>query len=174
MRIKEEIKNYGDFWLPSAPAKRIPGILSISDGGSIELELFGVFGKIAENPKQIDRIVGHVEKKGFVTLDECFCRNMFSSVSTPSVRDEISKSLIDVTTVFTGVAYREGEIPRFDTFTFSVEGIDEWVAISGIEDNYQCDKHSATCDTRLPASYSIQVNNGMKLALRSLGNLGCF
>ncbi|MYB93777.1 hypothetical protein F4Y43_07925, partial [Candidatus Poribacteria bacterium] len=165
MRIKEEIKNYGDFWLPSAPDKRIPGILSISDGGLIELELFGVFGNIAEDPKQIDRIVGHVQKQGFITLDNCYSRNMFSSISTPSVRDEISKSLIDVTTAFTGVAYREGEIPRFDTFIFSVEGIDQWVGISGIKDEYQFEEHAATISYKLPENIVLKLNNGMELSI---------
>ena len=39
MRIKEEIKRFGYFWLPSAPGDKVPGTLSISDGGIIELEV---------------------------------------------------------------------------------------------------------------------------------------
>ena len=43
MRIREEFKKLGDFWLPSAPDRKIPGTLSISDGGNIELEVAGLF-----------------------------------------------------------------------------------------------------------------------------------
>lgn len=131
MKIKEEFKRYGYFWLPSLPDKQIPGTLSISDGGVINLELFGVFGTFDRALKRIERIVGHIEKEGFVTLDDCYCRSMSSSVDTSRTFDDISKSSIEVARVFTGVAYREDEVPRFDTFTFSIEGIDEWVGIKG-------------------------------------------
>ena len=36
MRIKEELKRSGYFWLPSEPDEKLPGTLSISDGGFIE------------------------------------------------------------------------------------------------------------------------------------------
>ncbi len=39
MRIKEEFKRKGFFWLPSAPDKKVPGTLTISDGGIINLEI---------------------------------------------------------------------------------------------------------------------------------------
>lgn len=39
MRIKEEFKKSGYFWLPSVPERKVAGILSISDGGSIDLEI---------------------------------------------------------------------------------------------------------------------------------------
>lgn len=37
MRIKEEWKKSGCFWLPDNEDKKIPGTLSILDGGEIEL-----------------------------------------------------------------------------------------------------------------------------------------
>lgn len=75
MRIEEEYKKTGYFWLPGKEEKKIPGILSISDDGKAELETVGLFDdSIASlNRKDdIDRIIGHVEKDGLVTLDECF------------------------------------------------------------------------------------------------------
>lgn len=165
MRIKEEFKKYGYFWLPSVPDKRIPGILSISDGGSIELEVFGVFGEYGENSKLIERIVGHMQQEGFVTLDGCYRKSLSYSSDTSRTFDDISKSSIDVTRVFSGVAYREGEIPCFNTLTFSVEGIDEWVGISGIEDDYQFEKHTATISYKLPKDILFKLDNGMELLI---------
>ena len=81
MRIKEEFKRSGYFWLPSASSEKVPGTLSISDGGHIELEVIGRFGGRIEvslnadlNP--IERIVGHIEKDGFVTLDDCYYKTL--------------------------------------------------------------------------------------------------
>lgn len=164
MRIKEELKESGYFWLPSVPDKRIPGILSVSAGRSIELELFGVFGTLDE-PEPIERIVGHIENGGFVTLDDCYCRRMSSSVDTSRTFDDISKSLVDVMRVFKGVAYREGEVPCFKTLTFSVEGIDEWVGISGFEVNRQLAKNAATVSYELPADISFKLDNDMELSI---------
>ena len=165
MRIKEEFKEYGYFWLPSVPDKRIPGILSISDGGSIELEVFGVFGEYGENSKLIERIVRHIRQEGFITLDGCYRKSLSYSPDKSRTFDDISKSSIDVTRVFSGVAYREGEIPCFNTLTFSIEGIDEWVEISGIEDDYQFEKHTATISYQLPTDVPLRLDNGMELSI---------
>ncbi len=164
MRIKAELKESGYFWLPSAPDKQIFGTLSISDGGAIKLEIFGVFGTLDE-PEPIERIVGHIEKMGFVTLDDCYCRSMSSDVDTSRTFDDLSKSSIEVMKVFKGVAYREGEVPRFKTLTFSVEGIDEWIGISGIEVDHQLDKHAATISYKLPANIPIPLDNDMELLI---------
>lgn len=164
MRTKEELKESGYFWLPSAPDTQIPGILSISDGDVIKLELFGVFGTLDE-PESVERIVGHIQKGGFVTLDGCYCWRMSSSVDTSRTFDDISKSLIDVTRVFKGIAYREGEVPRFDTLTFSVEGIDDWVGISGIEVDHQLEQQAATISYKLPENITLRLDNGMELLI---------
>lgn len=165
MRIKEELKEFGYFWLPSAPDKRIPGILSISGGNIFKLELFGMFGTFNDNSREIERIVGHVEKMGFVTLDDCYCKSMWSSVDTSRTFDELIKSSIEVMKVFTGVAYRAGEIPRFDTLTFSVEGIDEWVGISGIEVDHQLEQHAAAISYKLPENITLKLDNNMELLI---------
>ena len=67
MRIKEEYRKSGYFWLPDHPDKKIPGTLTISDGGEIELEVVGLFDestKALTNEEELSRIVGHVEKDG--------------------------------------------------------------------------------------------------------------
>ena len=164
MRIKAELKESGYFWLPSAPEKRIFGTLLVSDGEVIKLELFGVFGTL-DKLEPVERIVGHVEKLGFVTLDDCYCRGVSSNVDTSRTFDDISKSSIDVMRVFKGVAYRAGEIPCFDTLTFSIEGIDEWVGISGIEVDHQLEKHAVTISYELPANIPIKLDNDMELLI---------
>lgn len=165
MRIKEEFKKSGSFWLPSEPNRKLPGTLSISDGGHIELEVIGRFGGRIEvslnadlNP--IERIVGHIEKDEFVTLDDCYYKTL-----PLSLMGGISKSLIRVGRVFTGVGYDEGESPCFNTLTFSVEGIDEWVGISGINVNHHFEERTATISYQYPGDVSLNLGNGMQLLI---------
>ncbi len=165
MRIKEEFKRSGYFWLPSAPEKKLPGTLLISDGGNIELEVIGVFDENINGPNSNDdlkRIVGQIDKDGFyerVTLDNC------SYKKRNSVLGGISKSLIDVNRVFSGVEYEEGESVFFNTFQFSVEGIDEWVGISGFKVDYQGASFPTTITYLPPEDILFYLKNGMQLLI---------
>ena len=164
MRIKEEFKRLGYFWLPSVPDRKAPGTLSISDGGVIELEVAGLFDDSIEallnyDFQSIERIVGHIEEDGWVTLDDCYCKPGIIRL------DGMLKSLIRVNRVFTGVIYDEGESPLFNSLTFSVEGIDEWVGISGFEDGFQLEKDTATISYQLPADISLNLGNDMQLLI---------
>jgi hypothetical protein len=166
LRIKEKFKKSGYFWLPSAPERRIPGTLVITDGGNIELEVVGLFDESIEglnralNGKdELERIIGHIEKHGLVTLDDCFYRNKNISFGG------ISKSSIHVNRALIGVAYDYKEIVSFNNFQFSVEGIDEWVGLSGIKVEHQFEKRTASITYSPPEEISINLNNGMKLLI---------
>ena len=113
--------------------------------------------------KPIERIVGHIEKiekDEKVTLDDCYYKTLPLSLT-----GGISKSLIHVGKVFTGVRYHEGTSPVFNTLTFSVEGIDEWVGISGIEVAPQFENHAATISYQLPADVSLNLDSDMQLLI---------
>ena len=169
MRIKEEFKRLGNFWLPSAPKRKIPGTLSISDGGNIELEVAGHFHDDIEealltlfndDSDDLKRIVGLVEGYGEVTLDDCYYKGPFNFIGSPF------KFFIHVGRVFTGVAYNEDEIPLFNTLTFSVEGIDEWVGIDGFQlkkDDRK--KDTTTISYQQPTNVSLKLNKGMRLLI---------
>ena len=74
---------------------------------------------------------------------------------------DISKSLIRVNRIFTGVGYDEDEIPRFNSVTFSVEGIDEWIGRSGINVDYQFEESAATISYQLPENIPLNLGDGM-------------
>ena len=90
MRIKEQFKRIGEFWLPSTPDTRIHGTLSISDGGLIELETIGFFADWRESLNiDLKRIVGYIQKNGSiplipVTLDNCTYKTIPTLVAIPS------------------------------------------------------------------------------------------
>jgi hypothetical protein len=164
VRIKEGLKESGEFWLPSTPDKKVHGTLSISDGGNIELEVTGFFEdwRKARNV-DLNRIVGHVQKGRsipliFVTLDDC----TYKTVPTPV---GIPKALIRVSRAFIGVQYNEGEIPYFNTLTFSIEGSDDWVEKSGISVEYLSEKSPAIISYEPQENVSLNLDNGMQLLI---------
>ena len=171
MRIKEEIKRTGFFWLPSAsgnpPNNPVFGTLLISDGGSIRLELTepldsSVQGLFNFNSDNLGRILGHVETDGPVTLDNCYYISNKRSVVRGGL---IASDVIGVNRVFTRYRYEEDVSPRFNTFTFSVEGIDEWIGISGIEVDPEFEKSALTISYNRPEDISLDLKNGMQLII---------
>ena len=169
MRIKEEFKRLGYFWFPSAPKRVAPGILSISDGGNVELEAVGLFDDqeilFNEELKSIGRIIGHIEKDGLVTLDDCYYKTGTITLGS------ISKSLIHVGIAFIGVNYDESTLPLFNTLTFSIDGIDEWVGISGISVDNQIEERTATISYEVPEVVPLNLGNGMQLLIRFEGTV---
>jgi hypothetical protein len=141
MRILEEIHRSGYFWLPDMPEEKIPGHLIIKNGGKIELEIVGHFGGergYFNEDINFDRIIGHIEKDGLVTLDRCFYLQKNFSFGG------ISKSRVCVNFVYSGVAYDKDEAPTFDTLRFSVDCLDEWIGISGITVTPDYEKRTST------------------------------
>lgn len=164
MRIEKEYKKAGYFWLPENQDKKIPGILTILDGGKIELETVGLFDDIthlSNNESDLGRIVGHIEEDGFITLEGCFYINRSMVLG-----EGISKSRIYVERVLSGVAYDKNEKITFNTLSFSVDCIDEWVGITGINVIHDSKNKTATIGYNPPDNFSFSLVNGMKLEIR--------
>ncbi len=162
MRIKEDYKKTGYFWLPENEDNKLPGVLSIDNGGKIELEIVGHFNegfKSISDDIDLSRIIGHVEKDGLVTLDDCFyTRKNFSFGG-------ISKSIILVNKVLSGAAWGKSEELNFNTFSFSVDCLDEWVGISGITVDNDWEDRTATIRYNPPEKIKIELSNGMTLEI---------
>lgn len=165
LRIKDEFKKSGYFWIPAKPEKKVPGTLSVMEGGYIQLELIGLFDESVEginnytkgndNPK---RIVGHIEGGNFVTLEDCLQTN--GDFPLPG---NITRSTFFAHMAMVGVAYEDEENILVNTFRFSVEGIDEWVGITGIKVEHQIEKRAASIRYTQPEDLSLNLSNGMKL-----------
>ncbi len=154
MRIKEEFKKSGYFWLPSVPERKVPGMLSISDGGNIDLEIIELLDYKTERlfNDSLKRIVGCIEKDEFVTLDNCgYKGGDLASIG-------LSKSSFRITRVFTRVQYEEDEVPSFNTLTFSVEGIDDWIGVSN-------DPQTTTILYQHPESISFNLTKDIELSI---------
>ena len=168
MRIKEEFKRSGAFWLPSSPENQIHGTLSISDGGDVKLELpqpldaniqaqFGYTDLNSLNP-----ILGHVEKDGPIRIDRCYRIEQKRSIVQGGY---MASDVVMATRVFMGFPYAEDVSSRFNTCSFSIEGIDEWVGITGIEVDHRPEGRALTISYDKPTDISLNLQNGMQLLI---------
>ncbi|MDC5413243.1 hypothetical protein OHW74_14725, partial [Acinetobacter baumannii] len=167
MRVEKKFKKSGYFWLPGHENKKIPGVLTIENDGEIELEIVGHFNedfKILEEDN-LDRILGNIEEDGFVTLEDCFYINKNYTFGG------ISKSKIFVHIVLSGATWGKDEIVTFNTFSFSVDCLDEWIGISGIEVQHDLEHNTTTIIYNPPKPISFSLKNDMKIGIHFDYNL---
>ena len=156
MRITEPIETKGHFWLPSDSSNRFPGVLSISESGRITVEIQG------DLPGAFDhgavRLLGEVNKLGGITLEHC-------TLLSYRINNTIEYTL-DARFALCGVLYEENESATFCRVSFSIDGLSEWLSISGFtldRSSFSNDKsltltyqHPAPIDLRLSEDISIR------------------
>ena len=169
MRIKEEIKRDGIFWFRSSPETQATGTLSISDGGNVKLQLteftqsLGSIQRLLRDDSEgLNQILGYVEKNGPVTIDRCY-RTMNQRSIVPGRL--ITSHVIWANRAYVGFECDERESPRFNSVSFSIEGIDEWVGVSGIEVDRQVDRRALTISYNKPTDISFNLQNSMQLLI---------
>lgn len=167
MRIEENYIKHGYFWLPENKDIKIPGILSISDGGRAELEIIGSFGEKngfnydeMYDDMYLKRIIGLVEDDGLIILNKC----CYIQKYIPS-NENITKSKISSKQVFAGLESIDNEDITFNTFSFSVDCLDEWVNESAFKIDEDFKNGIINILYNLPAKQSLALDNGMKLDL---------
>ena len=162
MRISEPIEISGYFWLPRKPDQRLPGVLHVSETGETTLEVIGVFGNamaaLTDSPLDLPRVVGVVENGDLVTLERCFYKNRNISFGG------LSKSSIYANFLLRGVQYDEGEAITLSKFSFSLEGLDEWLSISGLRVEHNWEEKSASIHFSPPKEVVYQLPDEMTLA----------
>lgn len=161
MRVEEAFKKNGYFWLPGNEGHKIPGVLSIMDGGKIELEIIGDFSDNFQffSEDNIPRIVGHIENDGLLTLDDCFYLNRNFAFGG------ISKSKIFAHKALIGAAWEKDEKVTFNTLCFEVDCLDEWVGITGIKVERCHSEKTASITYNPPKVIDIYLEVGMKLEI---------
>ncbi|PHZ84660.1 HEPN domain-containing protein [Paremcibacter congregatus] len=158
MRVETEYKKSGLFWLPENENKKIPGTLIISDGGKIELEVIGLWDESAKSfndDYEITRIIGDIEQGGLVTLNDCFFAN--KSYGTGCI------SRIIVNGALVGAAWEKDEKVTFNTLSFSVDCLDEWVGIRSLSTDTDQNRRTTTISCKLPENIGFTLDNGMEL-----------
>ncbi len=138
----DEFEDLGFFWLPEDvnAERRVPGILNVNASGATTLKLFGLeegiqdplVSSFAHRAGQATRrILGATRERGFVTLDGCL--RLESNMNAQTKGFIFNSATYHATWLFIGVLYEANEPVRFSKVTFGVEGLDEWLALSGIQ-----------------------------------------
>lgn len=131
MRIPTTIEKKGLFWQENDIEYKIPGILKISDGGIIHLDLFYPLARNQEEHfkyikhHRIPILYGEIEEDKFITLLNC---KYFSPIKW----DKLSRSEVKSQFAFIGNTLINEET-KFERCLFSTDYLFEWVSISGIE-----------------------------------------
>ena len=167
MRLDEPIETSGFFWLPEEPDVQVPGDLHISESGDARLEVqfqkpspgwAKVFDtRMAADGKGLPRILGLAAGQGAITLDECLVTN-FQVSGTASTKMTVRPRL-----TLTGGYYQEGQQVTFTKFSFSTEGIDEWLAVSGIDVQVDWETWKSVINVRPVDDISLGLPDGTQL-----------
>ena len=158
MRLPEPIETPGFFWLPEKPENRLPGILRISESGEVKLEAVGSFRdyRAVLEGADIDRIVGMIEEGMLVTLDRCISqREPFGK--------GLSKSIFYAHFAFIGCACDKQEALQFSKVTFSVDGLNEWLAVSGFKLVGDLESQGCSIHYRDPERISLTLPNEIEM-----------
>ena len=173
MKLSEPIEESGFFWLPEESKRKLPGVLRISESGEATLEIISLSHPaeslrnthqlgvpyLGELNRKFKRVVGMV-KKGYVTLEDCDYYNQnfqFSGFTTSTIHSHF---------VFSGVCYDAEKEITFSEIKFSVEGLDEWLGISGIQvDHNLGTEHwqEGSVDFAPPEEIIIRLTDDMKM-----------
>ena len=167
MRLDEPIEESGFFWLPEEPEVRVPGDLHISESGEARLEVRldsispgwedVINARGSADDYDVSCILGMGDSPGRITLVRCFMANA-------EVRGMSARLTMRAEMAFTGHHYKVEEDATFTEFTFSVEGIDEWLGISGIDVQYDDETmRTSSVHIRVPDNISIGLPDGLVL-----------
>ena len=171
MRLSNPIEKHGFFWLPSHPENQYPGILRISDVGEITLRINYLITTIDSNllhsgtpiGKEPPRILGQIDDDP-ITLVGCkAAEDPFYPLRL--VQGNVSASIFNVGWAFIGANYGEGEHITFTSVQFSVEGLSEWLTVSGFRHKFESDSGKADwrLEYRQPDDISIPLPDDIEL-----------
>ena len=161
MRLSEPMEKSGFFLISEDDQNYKPGILRISESGEVTLEVFApsdFMQFLISEDRNLNRIIGIIDD-GLITLDKCYYGN--STISGGGV----STCTIHANRAFIGVNYDKKQKITFTKFTFSVEGLDEWLGISGFQTERNWEDMSRSIHFRPPEEIALNLPDGIKLKI---------
>ena len=162
MRLAQPTEEYGYFWLPGKDENKAPGLLHLSDVGKVSLEVLGVFGDsladLPANSADIGRVVGVLEDGDFITLEGCSYRSRKTNFNG------LTKSTVHANFMLSGAQYEENEAITFSGVRFSVEGLDEWLSVSGLRVEHSLKDKTSAIEYSPPAEIKLSLPDGIQLA----------
>ncbi|MBY5927192.1 MULTISPECIES: HEPN domain-containing protein [unclassified Halomonas] len=160
MNVLNSISTSGKFWVPGAPEDIVYGVLKIGDGGECQLEVSDSFPSCGEGNSDVElpRILGVVEDKGNVTLDQCFYVRKSLSIGS------VSTSTIHVRRAICNGVFEETDV-MVDSLQFSMESLEEWFGFSGFDVDHDLSGKSCSITYNPVEEVEIELHDNIKLFL---------
>ena len=160
----------GYFWLPGDDdqSRQVPGTLAVSEAGIITLEIFGYASNdslsLAQGiwnwtASELVHIFGNTRDRGTVTLVDGILASTRHQVTASGV--SFTSARILVRELLVGGHFGVDR-PLFNRLTCEIEGLDEWLGMSGITAEHDFDARRATITFQAPSSLSFRVSNDVE------------
>ncbi len=160
----------GYFWLPGDEdrSRQVAGTLAVSEAGRVTLETFGyrsgdplslAHGSLGPADSQLTRIFGYTGERGDVTLVDGICTQSRHQSAASGVL--FASTAILAGTLLAGGHFDEEE-PQFNRLTCKIEGLDEWLGISGITAEHNPESHRISITYDVPPPLPFQAGDDVK------------
>jgi hypothetical protein len=160
LRLQVPINFKGYWWLPEKPELKIPGICKVSESGKISLELVGLLDleKFNEKDNKEQIVLGQTERGKSATLIECFY--VTRKLHIPG----IPKSTLRAGRLLVGAHFNHDD-PEFFQILFSIEGLDQWLGLTGISVIHDLHNNSFSINYRKPSVIKYNIAEGIDLSI---------
>jgi len=160
----------GYFWLPGDDdqSHQVAGTLAVSETGVVTLETFGYLsdgslslaqGSWSQAGSMQPRIFGYTRDRGAVTLIDGIGTR--SSLQAPATGALFASYTILAKFLLVGRHFGDHG-PLFDQLTCKIDGLDEWLGVSGITAVHDFDTHRATITFEAPAPLPFQAGDDIE------------
>ena len=160
----------GYFWLPGDDDQslQVAGTLAVSETGVVTLETFGYLSdnsrSLAQGPgsqagSRQPRIFGYTRERGAVTLVDGLATQ--SSLQAQVTGVVFASYTIVARFLLVGGHFGD-EGPLFDRLTLRVDGLDEWLGVSGITAEHDFDSRRATITFEAPSPLPFRMSDDIE------------
>ena len=160
----------GYFWLPGDKdqSRQVAGTLTVSEAGRVTLETFGylsddplslAYGSFGQAGSKLTRIFGYTRERGAVTLIDGICTQSWQQSAASGVSFTSSAILAEI--LLAG-GHFDDEEPLFDRLTCKIEGLDEWLGISGITTEHDLESHRTFITYQMPSPLPFRASDDIE------------
>ena len=161
MRVTNPPDVQGYWWLPKKEKNKLPGRLIVSESGNVYLHLLGVFdGGMHRNDRKIPIIHGITAEGKLATLVDCYYKNRQFRASG------IDSAEVHAMLLLIGSHFNSENDLLFSKVGFHIEGLDEWLSISGISIEHNFEAHAATITYSPPNPINYSIENDINFSIQ--------
>ena len=169
MKLSHPIEKRGIFWLPENPEKQFWGSLGISKNGEIILEMNYLSDdsdhKITGNERMNSDEMSNLIISGIIDQESVTLYRSKMTERNHEVIHGVSNIIIHIDFALFGFDYKNNEEIMLSSMQLSVEGLREWLFISGISTQHDYESKNYTINSKPLSSISIGKHKNFDLRI---------